>query len=141
MCLTSKREWRPDGSDFGSLEQICYPEDEIVSGHPTCQRQTVLCVGSRRPLFCERCHKYAMSGLLASSLFLLFATPAAAQSTAEDGMRAMLRGGYPAALRILRPLADDTAHPDPAAQFFPGILTDTDTQAPTPAPAGCFSGR
>lgn len=58
-------------------------------------------------------------------VFLLFATPAAAQSTTEDGMRAMLRGDYPAALRILRPLADDTAHPAPAAQFFLGILTDT----------------
>ena len=58
-------------------------------------------------------------------VFLLFATPAAAQSTTEDGMRAMLRGDYPAALRILRPLADDTAHPNPAAQFFLGILTDT----------------
>jgi len=40
-------------------------------------------------------------------------------------MRAMLRGDYRTALRILRPLADDTAHPDPAAQFFLAILTDT----------------
>ena len=58
-------------------------------------------------------------------VFVLLATPVAAQSTTEDGMRAMLRGDYPAALRILRPLADDTAHPDPAAQFFFAILTDT----------------
>jgi hypothetical protein len=58
-------------------------------------------------------------------VFTLLATPAAAQSTTEDGMRAMLRGDYPTALRILRPLADDPAHPDPAAQFFLGILTDT----------------
>jgi len=55
----------------------------------------------------------------------LLATPAAAQSTTEDGMRALLRGDYPSALRILRPLADDRAHPDPAAQFFLAILTDT----------------
>jgi hypothetical protein len=58
-------------------------------------------------------------------VFTLLATPAAAQSTTEDGMRAMLRGDYPSALRILRPLADDTAHPDPVAQFFLAILNDT----------------
>ncbi len=55
----------------------------------------------------------------------LFATPAVAQSTTEDGVRAMLRGDYRAAFRILRPLADDTSHPDPVAQFFLAILTDT----------------
>lgn len=55
----------------------------------------------------------------------MLATPAAAQSTTEDGVRAMLRGDYPAAFRILRPLADDTAHSDPVAQFFLAILTDT----------------
>jgi len=37
----------------------------------------------------------------------------------------MVRGDYPAALRILRPIADDSAHPDPVAQFLLGILTDT----------------
>jgi hypothetical protein len=47
------------------------------------------------------------------------------QSTTEDGIRAMLRGDYPAALRILRPLADDAARPDPVAQFFLAILYDT----------------
>ena len=57
--------------------------------------------------------------------FVLLATPAAAQSTTEDGVRAMLRGDYPTALRILRPLADATTHPDPAAQFFLAVLTDT----------------
>lgn len=56
---------------------------------------------------------------------VLLATPAAAQSTTEDGVRAMLRGDYRAAFRILQPLADDTAHPDPVAQFFLAILTDT----------------
>jgi hypothetical protein len=58
-------------------------------------------------------------------LLLLLSTPAAAQSTTEDGVRAMLRGDYRTAFRILRPLADDTAHPDPVAQFFLAILTDT----------------
>ena len=37
----------------------------------------------------------------------------------------MLRGDYPATFRILRPLADDMAHPDPVAQFFLAILADT----------------
>ncbi len=55
----------------------------------------------------------------------LLATPAAAQSTTEEGIRAALGGDYREALRILRPLADDTAHPDPAAQFFLAILQDT----------------
>lgn len=55
----------------------------------------------------------------------LLATPAAAQSTTEDGLRAMLRGDYLAAARILRPLADGVARPDPVAQFLLAILYDT----------------
>ena len=55
----------------------------------------------------------------------LLATPASAQSTTEDGVRALLQGDYRNAFHILRPLADDRAHPDPAAQFFLAILTDT----------------
>jgi hypothetical protein len=58
-------------------------------------------------------------------VFTLLATSAAAQSTTEDGIRAMLRGEYQAAARVLRPLADDTARPDPVAQFFLAILYDT----------------
>ena len=55
----------------------------------------------------------------------LLATPAAAQTTTEDGIRAMLRGDYKAAASIFRPLAYDTARPDPVAQFFLAILYDT----------------
>ena len=51
----------------------------------------------------------------------LFATPAAAQSTTEDGLRAVLRGDYQAAASILKPLAD-AARPDPVAQFFLAVL-------------------
>lgn len=58
-------------------------------------------------------------------VFTLLATSAAAQSTTEDGIRAMLRGDYRAAARILRPLADDAARPDPVAQFFVAMLYDT----------------
>jgi hypothetical protein len=56
---------------------------------------------------------------------VLLAPPAVAQSTTEDGIRAMLRGDYQAAARILRPLADDAA--DPVAQFFLAILYETGT--------------
>src|SRR5437762_10323946 len=55
----------------------------------------------------------------------LLATPALAQSTTDDGIRAMLGGDYQAATRILRPLADDRARADPAAQFLLAILYDT----------------
>jgi hypothetical protein len=51
-------------------------------------------------------------------VFTLLATPAAAQSATEDGIRAMVAGDYQTAVRILRPLADDTSHPDPVAAFF-----------------------
>jgi len=56
---------------------------------------------------------------------MVLAAPAAAQTTTEDGIRAMLSGDHPAALRILRPLADDAAHPDPVAQFFLAVLYET----------------
>lgn len=57
-------------------------------------------------------------------LFALSATAAAAQST-EDGIRALLRGEDGTAVRILGPLAEDAAHPDPVAQFFLAIAYDT----------------
>ena len=57
-------------------------------------------------------------------VFTLLATTAAAQSSTEDGIRTMLRGDYPAAGRILRPLAEHSTQPDPIAQFFLGILYD-----------------
>jgi hypothetical protein len=53
---------------------------------------------------------------------MLVATPASAQSTTEDGIRALLRGDYQAAARILRPLAEDPAKPDRAAEFFMAVL-------------------
>ena len=58
-------------------------------------------------------------------VFTLLSTPAAAQATTEDGIRAMLRGDYRTAARILRPLADDADRPDPVAQFFLATLYDT----------------
>ena len=50
--------------------------------------------------------------------FALVASAAAAQSNTEAGIRAVLRGDRQTAVRILQPLADDVAHPDPVAQFF-----------------------
>ena len=58
-------------------------------------------------------------------VWTLLATPVVAQSTTEDGIRAVLRGDYGAAARILRPLADDTGRPDPVAQFFLAVLYET----------------
>jgi hypothetical protein len=55
----------------------------------------------------------------------LLAMPAAAQSTTEDGIRAVVRGDYQAAARILKPLADNGTRPDPVAQFFLAILYHT----------------
>ena len=51
---------------------------------------------------------------------MLLAAPAAAQSS-TDGLLAMLRGDYQAAVRTLRPLADG-ATADPMAQFFLALL-------------------
>ena len=56
---------------------------------------------------------------------MMLAAPAVAQSTTEDGIRAMLRGDYQAAARILRPLADDAVRPDPVARFFLAFLYHT----------------
>ena len=58
-------------------------------------------------------------------VLMLLATPVGAQSTTEDGIRATLRGDYKAAVRILKPLADDFEHPDPVAQFFLAVLYET----------------
>ncbi len=58
-------------------------------------------------------------------VFTLAAVPAAAQTTTEDGIRAMVRGDYQTAARILRPLADDMSRPDPVAQFFLAMLYDS----------------
>lgn len=63
-----------------------------------------------------------LTRLAGCTLLTLIAVPAAAQSTTEDGIRAMLRGEYQAAARILRPLADDPGKPDPVAQFFLAFL-------------------
>lgn len=43
----------------------------------------------------------------------------------RGGIRAVLRGDYQAAARILKPLADDAARPDPVAQFFLAVLYHT----------------
>ena len=55
-------------------------------------------------------------------VIMFLAAPAAAQSTTEDGIRAMLRGDYQTAARIIQPLADDAARPDPVAQFFLALV-------------------
>lgn len=70
-------------------------------------------------------------------VLLLVAPAAAAQTTAEDGIRAMVRGDYQAAARVLRPLADDEARPDPVAQFFLAILYETGQGVPADMGRAC----
>lgn len=53
---------------------------------------------------------------------LLSADRAAAQGTTADGVQAILRGDYPTAVRILRPIAEEAEPPDPLAQFFMAML-------------------
>jgi TPR repeat protein len=60
--------------------------------------------------------------VLLGCAFALLATSGAAQPTTEDGIRAMLRGDYPGAARILHPLAGHGTTPDPVAEFFLAIL-------------------
>ena len=52
----------------------------------------------------------------------LHATPAVAQPSTADGVQAMLRGDYQAAVSILRPLAETSAESDPVAQLFMAML-------------------
>lgn len=47
---------------------------------------------------------------------------AGAQTTTADGARALVRGDYETAVRILRPLAENTSQPDPLAKFFMAML-------------------
>ena len=62
---------------------------------------------------------------------------AAAQASRDDGIRAMVRGDYATAARILNALADNTAQPDPAAQFLLAILYDTGHGVTRNPPRAC----
>lgn len=55
-------------------------------------------------------------------LAVLAPCAAGAQTTTADGVQALIRGDYAAAVRILRPLAEDTPQPDPLAAFFLATL-------------------
>jgi len=57
--------------------------------------------------------------------FVLSPTIVAAQTTTSEGVQTLLRGDYEAAARILKPLAEGTAQPDPIAQFFLAALYDS----------------
>jgi hypothetical protein len=71
------------------------------------------------------------------SVLALFAPAAAGQSATEDGIHAMLRGEYRVAARVLRPLADDEARPDPVAQFFLAILYEIGQGVPPDSGRAC----
>ena len=53
-----------------------------------------------------------------------------AQATAADGVQAIVRGDYEAAARILKPLAERQAQPDPIAQFFLAAMYDSGRGVP-----------
>jgi TPR repeat protein len=61
---------------------------------------------------------------IAAALVLL-PVLAQAQTARDDAIAALARGEYETAARLLRPLADNAAQPDPAAQFLLAILYDT----------------
>jgi TPR repeat protein len=56
---------------------------------------------------------------------MLGPSAAGAQTTTADGIQALTRGDYATAARILRPLAEDAATPDPLALFFMAILYES----------------
>ena len=68
----------------------------------------------------------------------VLATPISAQSTTENGIRAVLGGEYQTAARILRPLAGDPARPDPVAQFFLAVLYESGQGVPEDALRACI---
>jgi hypothetical protein len=55
-------------------------------------------------------------------VLLLLPSWAGAQTSVDDGLQAMERGDYAAAVRILTPLAENSAHAEPIAQFLLGLL-------------------
>jgi hypothetical protein len=63
-------------------------------------------------------------GVLGCLLAITVLVPgeAGAQTTTADGARALVVGDYETAIRILRPLAENTAQPDQLAQFFLAML-------------------
>jgi hypothetical protein len=66
----------------------------------------------------RRCFAFAAVLVLTPSF-------AGAQTTTEDGIRALVRADYQAAVRILRPLAEGASEPDGVAQFLMATLYDT----------------
>lgn len=57
-----------------------------------------------------------------AAFLILTSSLASAQTRTDDGIRALLRGDHKDAVRILAPLAEDSAAPDPVAQFFMAML-------------------
>jgi hypothetical protein len=56
------------------------------------------------------------------AVLVLAPSMAQAQNSVSDGVQALVGGDYQNAARILRPLAEETAQPDPLAQFFMAML-------------------
>jgi hypothetical protein len=59
------------------------------------------------------------------AIALLAPGAAAAQTGTSEGARALVRGDYETAVRILRPLAENAGQPDPLAQFLLAMLYES----------------
>jgi hypothetical protein len=68
---------------------------------------------------------------------VLAPTVVSAQSSTADGVQAIVRGDYAAAVRILTPLAEDFGEPDPLAQFFLATIYDSGRGAPVDQIRAC----
>jgi len=58
-------------------------------------------------------------------------------ASVADGVQAMVRGDYQTALRILKPLGEDSATPDPIAQFFLATLYESGHGVPPDRMRAC----
>jgi len=69
------------------------------------------------------------ASVVSASLVLLTA-PVAGQQAASPGVAAFLAGDYETAARLLTPVAERSATPDPVAQFFLATLYDSGSGVP-----------
>ena len=79
-----------------------------------------------------------MSRWVHACVFLLLVPGTSnAQPSRDEAIRLLLNGDYQRAAQALRPLAEDSTKPDPAAQFLLAILYDTGQGVPRNVPRAC----
>jgi hypothetical protein len=72
-----------------------------------------------------------------AALAVLMPGVADAQIRTVDGVQALVRGDYAAAVRILRPLAEEVPAPEPLAQFFMASLYESGQGVPLNPTRAC----